>query len=259
MKIHKEHATFDHIAIMLESLYGTNPQYNNTTFILGYNVMSGNINTVRKKFKGMKIIAIQLEQLFYKSPWVTKHKIEFLRHCDEVWDYDQSNIIFLRSNFGINAKLVTLKYTAELSTLPLLPRDKHTVDILYYGSINDRRQGAIDRIKQLMPDKKIITTDCLWGKQLDTTIRKSKIIVNLHFFEQNRQEQARLFYLMCNHKCIVSETSTINYYKNGIVEVDIDKIHIACKQVLDSGIWYDYAKQSLKSLILSNEFYKDRN
>ena len=258
MKIHKEHETFDQIAIMLESIYGNDPKYKNTAFILGYNVMAGNsIERLHKQYPNMKIIIIQLEQLFLGSPWVTKKKIEFLEQCDEIWDYDESNIKFLKDTFNIKAKLFTLKYAPELNVLPLLPKQDHDIDILYYGVFNDRRQIALNNIRTLMPDKNIITTDSLWGDKLKDTIHRSKITVNLHFYEQNRQEQARLFYLMCNHKCVISETSTINYYRNGIIESSIDKIHLACKNALDSGVWYEYAKHSLKSIILSNEYYKD--
>lgn len=257
MKIHKENIAFDHIEIMLKSLYEYDPEHRNTVFVLGYNIMKGNgIELLRNLYPKMKIIIIQLEQMFFKSPWVTKKKIEFLSQCDEIWDYDQSNIMFLRNTFAITPKLFTLKYVPELNTMPLLPKEKHTVDILFYGAFNDRRQEALNKIQSLIPDKNIITTDSLWGKQLDTTIRKSKIILNLHYYEKNRQEQARLFYLMCNHKCIVSEKSENNYYKNGIIECDINNIASVCKQTLNSGIWYQYARQSLKSIILSNEFYK---
>lgn len=259
MKIHKEHVIFDQIATMLHSLYSNDPKYRNTVFVLGYNVMAGNsIERLRKQYPSMKLIIIQLEQLFVGSPWVTKRKIEFLQQCDEIWDYDESNIAFLKTRFNITAKLFTLKYVPELNVLPLLPKQDHDIDILYYGAFNDRRQIALNNIRTLMPDKNIITTDSLWGDELNDAIHGSKIIVNLHFFEQNRQEQARLFYLMCNHKCIVSETSIINYYGNGIIESNIDNIHTVCKQTLDSGVWYDYAKQSLKSIIFSNEYYKDR-
>lgn len=258
MKIHKENIAFDQIEIMLRSLYEHDPKYKDTVFVLGYNIMKGNgMKLLRELYPKMKVITIQLEQMFFKSPWVTKKKIEFLSQCDEVWDYDQSNIMFLKNTFAINAKLFTLKYVPELNTMPLLPADKHTVDVLFYGAFNDRRQESLNKIRTLMPDRNIITTDALWGKKLDSTIRKSKIILNLHYYERNRQEQARLFYLMCNHKCIVSEKSEHNYYRNGIIEADFNNIANVCKQTLDSGIWYQYAKQSLKSIILSNEYYKE--
>ena len=258
MKIHKENIAFDQIEIMLRSLYEHDPNHKNTVFILVYNIMKGNsINKLRTIYPKMKIIIIQLKQLFYKSPWVTKNKIDFLSQCDEIWDYDQSNIMFLKNTFGIHAKLFTLKYVPELNILPLLPKDRHSIDILFYGAFNDRRQETFNKLRTLMPDKTIITTDKLWGKRLDISIRKSKIILNLHYYDTNRQEQARLFYLMCNHKCIVSEKSETNYYHNGIIESDIASIHTVCKQVLDSGIWHEYAKQSLKSIILSNEYYKE--
>lgn len=99
--------------------------------------------------------------------------------------YDASNIAFLKTRFNITAKLFTLKYVPELNILPLLPKQDHDIDILYYGAFNDRRQIALNNIRTLMPDKNIITTDALWGDELNDAIRRSKLILNIHFFEQN--------------------------------------------------------------------------
>lgn len=67
MKIHKENIAFDQIEIMLKSLYEYDPEHRNTVFVLGYNIMKGNgIQLLRNLYPKMKIIIIQLEQMFLK-------------------------------------------------------------------------------------------------------------------------------------------------------------------------------------------------
>ena len=257
MIIHSYHRTFDQIEVMLKSQFESDPQYKNTVFVLGYNITKDSITDIRTQYKGKRIITLQLEQLFPQSRWVAKSRMNFLDGSDEVWDYDQSNMMFLKNTFGIHSKLFTLRYAPELNTLKLLPKEDHKIDILFYGSVSDRRQEVLNALRIAMPDKNILTTTTLWGQELDDAIQTSKIVLNLHYYDINRQEQARLFYLMCNHKCIVSETSSTNYYRNGIVEVAKDRIPSACKTLLETDAWYEYAKNSVKSIILSNEYYKN--
>ena len=251
MEIYCERNEFTHIKIMAESIFGENKQYGNCVLVFGYNVVDGGIDTIKELYPNKKIIVYQLEQLYGGNKWASRSNIEFLRRADYVWDYDHQNIEFTR-NFGIDSMFVPILYAPELTTLPILKRDEHDIDILFYGSLNEHRLSVIDSVKKLIPKANIVCTDRLWGDELDDHIQRSKIILNIHYYPINRQEQARLFYLMANHKCIVSEESAINYYGNGIVECKAHDIAKVCNSLLLSGDWYNYAKRSLQKLITSN-------
>lgn len=256
MLIHSTSKVFDHIEIMLKSLYSYNTAYANVVFILGYIDIRDGIESIRSKYPGKKIITYQLEQLFYGSRWVSKTNIEFLKKSDQVWDYDEENIRFLYDQFKIKAMFMPLQYVPQLTMLPLLDINKHDIDILFYGSLNDKRRKVIDSIKTKLPNRNIISSDVLWDDELNDHIQRSKIILNLHYYDTNRLEQARIFFLLANHKCVVSETSPINYYQSGIVMADTEKISDACEHLLRTKLWYPYANEAIKTLILSNQVFK---
>lgn len=241
--IYNNNVVFNHIEILLNSLYKNDPLYNNYLFILGYNVMADTINSLRKKYPYRIFVAMQFEQLFDGSRWVNKKSINILKECDEIWDYDQNNIDFLYNSYNIKAKLHLLRYVPELDYISLLPKDKHDIDILFYGSMNEHRHNIINKLKEQLPSRNIVVVDA-WGKELDNYIQRSKIILNIHYYEPNRQEQARMFYLLCNNKCIVSETSIINYYSDCIVEASKDDIIDTCESLLNNDRWYSYALKS---------------
>lgn len=256
--IYNNNVVFNHIEVLLNSIYKPNPLYNNYLFILGYNVMPDTINSLRKKYPNRIFVAMQFEQLFDGSRWVTKKSINILKECDEIWDYDQNNIDFLYNSYNIKAKLHLLQYVPELECIPLLAKNDHDIDILFYGSMNEHRHNIINKLKEQLPERNIVTVDA-WGKELDNYIQRAKIILNIHYYEPNRQEQARMFYLLCNHKCVVSETSTTNYYGDAIVESSEDNILDTCKYLLNNDIWYSHALKSTEKFknISINTHYTD--
>ncbi len=259
MIIHSTSKVFDHIEIMLRSLYENNPKYTNTVFVLGYIDIKNGISEIRSKYPNKQIIPYQLEQLFRGSRWVTKQNIEFLREADEVWDYDQNNIQFLYETFNIHARFIPMQYVPQLSQLNILPKEKCDIDVLFYGSMNTKRSTIVNSIRDFMPMATVISTANAWDNQLDDYIQRSKIVLNLHYYDNSRLEQARIFYLLANHKCVVSETSNPNYYGSGIMMCKGTEIPKACKYLIDTGEWYEYANKAVKTLILSNYTIKGWN
>lgn len=259
MQVYSTGKAYQHVEIMLKSMYQHDPRYTNSVFILGYNVIKGGIQYVHQLYPNQEIITMQLEQMYRGSMWVTKTNIEFLQQSHQVWDYDANNIDFLYNDFQVKCKFFPMQYVPELNRKPLLPPEEHDIDILFYGSFNERRNGIISMIEHELPNANFVTTDSLWDDELDDTIQRSKIILNLHYFIGSRQEQVRLSYLMCNHKCIVSERSIQNYYQKGIIEVDSKYLAKVCGDLLKNGAWYRFAKESLRTLILSNEHYTKMN
>lgn len=259
MIVHNVANQFSHIELMLKSLYDHDPNYNNIVIILGYNVIHEEMKSFRKRYPNKIIITYQLEQLYRGSKWVTSANIKFLRESDFVWDYDLENIEFLRSTFAIVPEFAPLQYAPKLTRLTQLDENSHDIDVLFYGELNDKRNSIITSIRNILPNKTIIASNNIWGNELDDHIQRSKIVLNLHYFDQNRLEQARIFYLLSNHKCVVSEESNKNYYGNGILMCKASKIPQACKYLLDTGKWYEYSNKAIKTLILSNYTIKGCN
>lgn len=232
---------FTHIETMMVSKYKYDERYKNHLFIIGYNVMNTTISHFRSLYPNRKIVVMQFEQLFKGARWDNKKCLDILKECDEIWDYDQNNIDFLKSEYNLDAKLHLLQYTPELECIPLMNKENYDIDILFYGYMNEYRNNVINTLRSALPNKNIKT--CMaWGTELDSYIKRSKIVLNIHYYDTNRQEQARIFYLLCNNKCVISEISTTNYYKDLIIECDSTTLVDTCKSLLESDEWYEKSK-----------------
>jgi len=245
MKIYKFNDVFSHIEITLREYYENDPAYDNVLFILGYNVLP-NLKKIRAKYPKFKIIIYQLEQLFkHNITWVNKRCYDVLNSADEIWDYDAGNIRWMREHYKLNAKLKPLRYTESLNVIPPIVESKCDIDILMYGYLNERRARLLISLHHEAATKhKIFDLYGIWGKDLDEYIKRSKIILNVHGNEQARQEQPRLYYPVINGRCVLSETSDINYMGKSIVQVPYGELLKKSMQLLKSGEWLDVAYQA---------------
>lgn len=258
LKILKKACAFDHVEIMLRDLFGNHPVYENTTLLLGYNVFTiaeFNDTLATEKAAGNKVIAYQLEQLYDKSPWLLPHCIEFLRQCDEVWDYDLNNIQYLWGVFGIKSKLRPMLYSNALKTIVPTPYEKCDIDFLFYGSMNKARSDMLNYIQRYVGKNRVTYLDNAWGVELDEAISRSKVILNLHYYPVGRQEQVRMFYPVINGKCVLSEQSERNYLGKSILDVRAEDVPQVCDELVGSGAWRQMAESAPKTYTkLSSEY-----
>lgn len=133
--------------------------------------------------------------------WFEEHpdyKI-LLKNASEVWDYSRNNIEELKKH-GIEAKLVEVGYMPSMTkNLPNVDRD---IDVLFYGSRNERR---VDILSELQSKCKLHIAFGVYGEELDKLIARSKIVLNMHYYNEGIHETFRTSYLMSNKRCIVSE------------------------------------------------------
>lgn len=116
-----------------------------------------------------------------------------------VWDYSQSNIgILLQS--GIKAKWCGIGYMPELTRIQPQEED---IDVLFIGSMNERRRKVIQAL--LRQKVKVVSPFNCYGEERDKLIARSKIILNMHFYDSKVFEIVRCSYMFANKKCVVSE------------------------------------------------------
>jgi hypothetical protein len=164
--------------------------------ILGYNLLS---------FYPIKIsshsILYNLEQIYPGSPWLQPSLLDSLRQY-RVWDYSQSNIEQL-ADLGISCvEYVPIGYVPQLSRIQQTEED---IDVLFYGSINERRWHIIQSLKA--HGVRTETVFGVYGNERDKLIARSKILLNMHFYEAKVFEVVRVSYLYrfrlgshCMHK-----------------------------------------------------------
>jgi len=257
---------FEAVKKMVESKFSKLSEHDNTLVILGYNV-GFNITEYRKQYPGWKIVIYQLEQVFNNmSFWYnmnsqhpgiidrTKQAKRTLMECDEIWDYDQDNIEFLKSEGFTNIKHLPLFYSDAVIREKKITRKEY--DILFYGSMNDRRaeflSALVGRYKILIlaPSQDCVKysnhnfgkymRDCVFGESLFNLVFKSKIVLNVHYYESILQEQVRIFELLANGVCVISEKSRRNYFGSLVKEFSTpDEMIKLLDEELKNDKWFD--------------------
>jgi hypothetical protein len=147
-------------------------------------------------------ILFNLEQIVPGALWVTQDYIERLRRY-RVWDYSARNIAALGEMGVRDATHVPLGHAKVLERIPSV---QENVDVLFYGIYNERRLAPLRRLAER--GLKVLHARGVYGKERDELIARSRIVLNIHFYEQSRLEVARCFYLLANGRFVVSEAST---------------------------------------------------
>ncbi len=165
--------------------------------ILGFHLLTEFIPT------NIRYIVYQLEQLsesegiFAQKPAI----IELLKRAEAVWDYSPENVRFLM-NRGVTSQLIPVGFSPTLEKITTVTKDN---DILFYGSRNERRGVILQEL--LNRGYKVKALFGLYGEERDSWIARSKLIINIHFYEANLFESVRVSYLINNGIPVLSEQS----------------------------------------------------
>ena len=202
-----------------------------------------------------RYIVYQLEPL-YENHWHPISKIiDNMKGADEVWDYDIDNINILKSH-GIDAKFRPFLYSKNLNRVPKV--DNLDIDILFYGTLNNERFKVLyDILCKCGMQYNVVTAWNIDGSRLDEFIARAKVIVDLQTNPaENIQKQTRIYYALCNNKCVVSEKSRRNYYGDFIIESQREHLASTLLDVLNNRIWEQKtsSKLDLKFKAFSQKF-----
>lgn len=212
----------------IESKISNNIDLNASNIILGSHLLSD-----WSQIPANSII-YNLEQLGSNSIYITDEYISKLSEF-QVWDYSQNNIDWLLKNTKtINPILVPIGYSADLKRIS--NKENQDIDILFYGWINDRRQKIIDSLVAL--GLKVIVLTSVFGEELDDYISRSKVILNIHYYDKKIFEIIRVSYLLTNNKAVVTElddeTEIDNELREAVVGATYEKLVNACIEVLNN-------------------------
>lgn len=151
-------------------------------------------------------LIVNLEQLGSRGAPLSADYLDLLQHA-LVIDYDEAN----RSAYGAAADDVPL---VQFGHAPYLPRAacsaqdlaQRPIDLLFFGSINPRRQALFDRIEAT--GRKVSTLNtAVYGPERDAIVAQAKAVLNVHFYESARFEQVRAFQVLSLGTPLVSERS----------------------------------------------------
>ena len=175
-------------------------------------------------------IIYNFEQIVHDSSWIDDYYLHILR-THTVWDYSLNNINSLKLLGISDISYLPLGHVDQLSRIPTtLTKD---IDILFYGSINSRREFILNNLKLL--DLNVVSLFGVYGKERDNYIARSKIVVNIHFYESKIFEVARISYLLSNSVCVITETGLDpieNEYSNAVIFTEYNEMVSKCFELV---------------------------
>ncbi|MDE3022441.1 MAG: glycosyltransferase family 2 protein [Pseudomonadota bacterium] len=189
-------------------------------------------------------IIFNLEQMDPDSFWVDHTYLDLMRF-HEVWDYSERNISFLREKGITNVRHVPLGYVQQLSRIPQVDKD---IDVLFYGSMNTRREQILIALEQ--QGLNVVHVFGVYGQERDALIARAKVVLNIHFYESKIFEIVRIFYLLSNQVCVLSETGKDpmeTLFSDGLIFASYDELVKTCLNlVADDARRREVAKEGLK-------------
>jgi hypothetical protein len=120
-----------------------------------------------------------------------------------VWDYSQDNASALSKMLAKPVDYVPCGFVAEVCGN--LSADHEDIDVLFYGSMNERRQKIIDGLRAA--GLRVEFAFGVYAKELDYLISRAKLVLNMHFYEPGHFEILRVGYLLSNRKAVISEVN----------------------------------------------------
>jgi hypothetical protein len=184
-----------------------------TVVILGA-YLTTPISYFREKYKDKKLVIYQTEPLSHQHWWPESVILTRLKQVDEIWEENADRAHRLRT-MGFNVEFKPLRWCEELQRIE--SKEKPEIDVLFFGTITPYRGEVL--AKALNKYTNLVAVYNIDGQALDDLIANSKIVLNLNTHaDLSDQKHARLFYLLINSKCVVSEPAKTNVYGDLIVE-----------------------------------------
>jgi len=148
-------------------------------------------------------IIFNSEQILSGSP-IDSEDYRGLLQRFTVWDYSARNLENLKTLVPPDRlHHVPIGYVPELTRI--VPAAQEDIDVLFYGSLNERRQKILTELSAAGLIVKYVFG--VYGAERDQLIARSKLVLNVHFYPTKIFEIIRVSYLLANRKAVVSEFS----------------------------------------------------
>lgn len=152
-------------------------------------------------------LSFQMEQ-FVSTHWMTDEYIEILENSFAVFDYSEANLEIFYQNERIKNKLYycPISYNREQINTQSGNREETPYDVVFYGAVNSPRRERI--LGELKKKFNIRIIEDLFGEELYAELKKAKIVVNIHYYENALLETTRLYEILTlGTSVVVSERS----------------------------------------------------
>jgi hypothetical protein len=200
-------------------------------------------------------IIFNTEQLTENSAWTNN---EYKKILDQhyIWDYSIKNLNCITH---ANKSLINFYYLSELSRINL--ENEKKFDLLFYGSINERRRRILEDLEKMGLNIKVIFG--VYAKARDQYFSECKAILNLHFYESQIFQQIRTFYPLINNLPVISENfpldSAAPIYKEVIFTPNDQDLCRYVKETLENQREFNNKTMDKLALFKATESYDEFN
>lgn len=192
-------------------------------------------------------VFVNLEQLGSGGANVNAAYLELLRKSAVV-DYDAENVAAYAQD-PADVPLVPFLYADYLAGPDSVPLAERPIDLLFFGSLNQRRKDFLSRVEAC--GVKVAAFDHpIYAAERDHFIRQSKAVINCHFYEASRFEQARVFQCLSLGTPVISErtprTRPPAAYDDAVFWLDDDRaVDVFFREHFGTQAFFDEAQARL--------------
>jgi hypothetical protein len=152
-----------------------------------------------------------------------------------VWDYSRANQKVLKEHGMQHVVHCPIGYIGTMTSI--FNVQNPDIDVLYYGSVNARRRKILDELDRT--GMRIERLFGIYGDERDAVIARSKVIVNLHYYDHAVFEIFRVSHLLANRKCVVTEgglrdTELEDFARKATCYVPYDDVVANCKWLVEN-------------------------
>ncbi len=147
---------------------------------------------------------VNLEQLGQGGAAVDPAYLKLLK-TSAVVDYDAGNVGIYAED-PTDVPLVPFLHAPYLEPADPQPLEERPIDLLFFGSLNPRRQAFLQKVEACGVTVTTFDTP-VYSAERDAFIRQAKAVLNCHFYESSRFEQARASHCLSLGTPVISERS----------------------------------------------------
>jgi SAM-dependent methyltransferase len=129
-----------------------------------------------------------------------------------------------------------------------MPLPDRPLDLLFFGSLNERRRRLIEQI-EATGLRVALFDQALYGPERDEIIVQAKAALNLHFYETGRLEQARISHCLSLGTPVISErkfeTAIPAEFESAVFWVPSDAVASAVARTLSSPDFFAEAERRM--------------
>jgi hypothetical protein len=192
-------------------------------------------------------VFVNLEQLGEGGARVSPDYLALLGGSAVV-DYDAANVASYTTQ-AEDVPVVPLLHAPYLKPTDPIPLEERPIDLLFIGSMNERRRAWLDRIEALGHSVTMFDGP-LYGPERDQFIMQAKAVVNAHFYETSRFEQARVAHCLSLGTPVISErapqTQPHPGFEDCVLWLEGDQLEQFFAEDFGTASYFDLARQALQ-------------